>query len=299
MKGIVTEIQRFSIHDGPGIRTTVFLKGCNMRCAWCHNPETLAFSPQLQVFLDKCIGCGVCFRICPNNVHEMIEGKRVLHRERCTSCGACTEQCYAEALMMAGRETTVDEVLEEVLSDRDFYTHSGGGITLSGGEPACQAAFAYALLQRSKEEKIHTSIETNLSMPWQNYEALLPVTDLIMADIKTMNESLHKEWTGISNLTILENIRNISHHTTPIIIRTPIIPGINDTPEEISAIAAFLAGIHHLQYYELMPYHPLGTGKYESLGMPYRLPDVKAPASEHLKDLADIARMHGIMVKPE
>lgn len=298
MTGIITDIQRFSIHDGPGIRTTVFLKGCNMACAWCHNPETLDMKRQFQVYPDKCIGCGACFTACTFGVHEMKAGVRQLHRERCTACGACTEVCYAESLLMVGKEVTVEAVMEEVLADRDFYAHSGGGITLSGGEPACQRAFAKEILLCSKQEGLHTAIETNLSLGWPIYEGLLPLLDLVLFDIKLIDPQLHRAWTGLSNEIILKNARALSETGKPMVVRTPVIPGVNDDPEVITAIAAFIKDFKPLAYYELMPYHPLGTGKYTSLGMEYTLRETKAPSAEQMQALADAARSVGIPVKP-
>lgn len=298
MTGLITDIQRFSIHDGPGIRTTVFLKGCNMVCAWCHNPEALAIKRQLQFYPDKCIGCGACFSACGYGVHEIKEGMRQLHRAHCTACGACAEVCCAESLQMAGKEVTIEAVMEEVLADRDFYAHSGGGITLSGGEPACQIAFAKELLNCSKQEGLHTAIETNLSLGWSEYEGLLPFTDLVLFDIKLMDPELHQTWTGISNDIVMSNARTLSETGKPMVVRTPVIPGVNDDPETISAIAEFIKDFKSLQYYELMPYHPLGAGKYTSLGMEYAMRVERAPSEEQMQALAAAARNIGISVKP-
>lgn len=294
LKGVVTNIQRFSIHDGPGIRTTVFLKGCNLRCFWCHNPETLEPKPQLQIFPNRCIGCGKCLERCPHHAHVHVNGQRTFRRELCVACGTCAETCYAEALVLVGQVKTVEEVVEEVLRDKPFYETSGGGVTLSGGEPLVQLEFAYAILERCREEGLHTAIETAANFPWERLESILPVTDLVMMDIKLMDSQKHRECTGVPNERILANALQLGQQPQPLIVRTPIVPGVNDTPEEVAAIAAFVAKLPNLMYYELLPFHPLGTSKYESLGMDYRARGLKAPPKEKMEALLEVARSYGI-----
>jgi pyruvate formate lyase activating enzyme len=297
MTGIVSDIQRFSLHDGPGIRTTVFLKGCNLRCFWCHNPETLRHRPELQTFPEKCIGCSACLTACRNGAHALEDGKKVFRRALCVGCGACARSCYAEGLVLIGREMTVEEAFAEVMQDRDFYQDSGGGVTVSGGEPLFQRDFTRALLERCKAEGLHTAIETNLAWPWETVAAVLPVTDLVMLDIKTLDAAKHAEGTGVSNRRILDNARRLARTDKPLIARTPVIPGFNDAPEDIRAIAAFLAEFPNLLSYELLPYHPLATGKYESLGIEYRASGLKRPPKETMRALAADAREAGIAVK--
>ena len=298
MNGIVTDIQRFSVHDGPGIRTTVFLKGCNLRCAWCHNPETLRPGPQLQVLPDKCIGCDACLEACPRDAHEVTDGRRVFHRDRCTACGACAEVCYSGALVLIGRETTADEVMAEVLEDRVFYENSGGGVTLSGGEPLCQGEFALDILCRARAEGIHTAVETNLAAPWQDVAAMLPVTDLFLVDVKVMDSAEHERWTGKPNELVLENARRLSREGVPMVVRTPVVPGVNDTVEQIGAVADFFTrDFGNLEYYELLPYHPLGTGKYHSLGMDYAMEGLARPEPDVMQALAAAAGQRGIAVR--
>ena len=296
MKGIVTDIQRFSVHDGPGIRTTVVLKGCNLRCGWCHNPETLRPGPELQFMPSRCIGCGACFKACPRDAHVAVDGQHIIRRELCEACGTCTKTCYAQALVLIGREMEAGEVLAEVLDDREFYETSGGGVTLSGGEPLFQPDFAGEILGRCKAEGLHTAIQTNLSMPWEHVAGILPLTDLVMLDIKMMDGSLHETHTGMSNRHILENATRLSHESNPVVVRTPIIPGINDSPDEVAAIARFIAGFPNLAYYELLPYHPLGKDKYRSLGLECRVDGVKPPTHEKMLALAEAALGNGMRV---
>ena len=296
MTGIVTDIQRFSIHDGPGIRTTVFLKGCNLRCRWCHNPETLRPRPELQVLPDKCIGCGACFEACPHGAHVAAEGGRQFLRERCEACGACAAVCYAGALVIVGREMTVADVLDEVLQDRDYYASSGGGVTVSGGEPLFQRDFCLALLAACKAAGLHTAVETNLAWPWERVESVLPAIDLVMADLKTMDPAVHAEWTGATNEQVLANLRRLAGAGVELIVRTPVVPGVNDTPEAVGQIADFLRDLPDLLTYELLPYHPLGAGKYESLGLTYALPNAKSPPAEQMQQLAAVAREKGLQV---
>jgi len=297
LEGIVTNIQRFSIHDGPGIRTTVFLKGCNLRCFWCHNPETLKPKPELQIFPDRCIGCGVCFDRCERGGHEVVEGERVFHREACIACGTCAETCYAQCLVIVGERKTVDEVVDEVLRDQPFYERSGGGVTLSGGEPLLQPEFSQAILTRCKEEGLHTAIETAANMPWERLAEILPVTDLVMMDIKLIDAEQHRACTGVPNERILENARRLGEQDKPLIVRTPVIPGVNDDDAAISAIAAFVAKLPNLMYYELLPFHPMARGKYDSLDMPYQAQELVSPSKETMDALAEVARGYGIEVR--
>ena len=296
-RGIVTDIQRFSIHDGPGIRTTVFLKGCNLHCFWCHNPETLDPRPQLQLYLDRCIGCGECFQRCPHGAHVLVDGQREFHRELCVVCGTCVDTCYAEALVLVGKHKTAEEVVEEVLRDRPFYETSEGGVTLSGGEPLLQLDFAYAILERCRREGVHTAIETAANFPWERVASILPVTDLVMMDIKLFDSARHREYTGVANERILANAVRLGEQPQPLIVRTPIVPGVNDTPEDVTAIAGFVAKLPNLLYYELLPFHPLATGKYEALGLDYRARGLKALPKEAMETLAGMARRFGVKVR--
>ena len=293
----MTNIQRFSIHDGPGIRTTVFLKGCNLRCFWCHNPETLDPRPQLQLYLDRCIRCGECFQRCPHGAHVTVGGERQFHRELCVGCGTCVDTCYAEALVLVGEHKTVEEVVEEVLRDLPFYETSGGGVTLSGGEPLLQRDFAYAILERCRREGLHTAIETAGNFPWRRVASILPVTDLVMMDIKLFDSVRHRKYTGVPNERILANAARLGQQPQPLIVRTPIVPGVNDTPDDVADIARFVAKLPNLLYYELLAFHPMATSKYEAMGLDYRARGLKALPKEGMEALAGIARGFSIEVR--
>jgi pyruvate formate lyase activating enzyme len=304
---VVFNIQRFSLHDGPGIRTTVFLKGCSMQCFWCHNPEGQHPDPELRYFPDRCIACGECVKACPNHAHELHEGVHVFFRERCTVNGSCVETCYSHALQIEGRLMTVQEVMVEVLADRTFYEVSGGGVTLSGGEPAMSKEFALKVLERCRLDGIHTAIETCGECPWTALEALLPFTDLIMMDIKLIAADKHMEATGQSNERILENARRLALTGKPVIFRTPVVPTVNDSLEEIAQIASFIRDLIELRTktipaenhdphitYELLAFHKLASDKYPSLGLEYRAAAVNPPTREHMVKLAEEAKRHGI-----
>ena len=315
INGTIFSIQRFSIHDGPGIRTTVFFKGCPLRCFWCHNPEGLRKVVEIQFYRSRCIGCGECVRVCPEGAQELIvheDGtfERAFNRERCTACGKCVETCYADGLEIVGQEMSAKQVVDEVLQDRAFYTGGGavGGVTLSGGEPMLQPAFTLEILAGCKASGIHTALETTTHYRWESLASTLPFIDLFMIDIKHMDPEKHRAATGVSNEQILANIRRLARTGKPIIFRTPTIPGVNDTVEEISAIAAFIReladtpledGSRHPGRFslELLAFHKLAADKYKSLGLDYPAAGLEPPAKEHMAVLAQAAEAQGISVK--
>jgi len=297
IKGFVFDIQRFSVHDGPGIRTTIFLKGCSLRCFWCQNPEGIHLKPEIMFFPERCIGCGRCFTVCPEGARTMQDGTPVYLREKCVACGKCTETCYAGASVLAGKLMTVEEVLEEVLRDRTFYQVSGGGVTLSGGDPLVQHDFSRSILEKCKAEGLHTAIETTANCRWNDLATLLPATDLIMMDIKHLDPHKHREVTGVSNELILENARRLAQTDRPLIIRVPVVPTVNDSQEDIAAIAQFVQSFPNLQYLELLPFHRLGEGKYHALGLDYRAGHLETPKKDKMRELAARARKFGIKVR--
>lgn len=264
--GIVFNIQKFSIHDGPGIRTNVFLKGCPLHCLWCHNPEGLEVSPEVEFEGTKCIGCGACI-ICEKGCHTFTETEgHIYDRTDCTRCGKCVEVCPAVALKMAGTRQTVDEVLTKVMSDKPFYDKSGGGMTLSGGEPLFQPAFALALLKEAKNRGLHTAIETSGFASAEVFTSILPYTDLVLLDYKVTGEDEHKKYTGVPQAPILANLARANEAGVDVVLRCPLIPGVNMHEEHYKAIAETADRYEHIIRVDLEPYHTLGTGKLSRLG---------------------------------
>lgn len=291
MNGIVTDIQRFSTHDGPGIRTTVFLKGCNMHCFWCHNPETIQCKPQLRFDPSKCIGCGDCAAVCTRHGHEFTPEAHDLHRENCVACMACARTCYSGALQAVGKEMTVEELYGAIAEDEAFYRNSGGGVTLSGGEVSMQRDFAVEVLKKCKANGIHTAIESNLSMDWNYLAPLIDEVDLVMTDIKCMDDAQHMEATGVSLVRVLQNIAKLDEIGKPFIVRTPVIPDFNDSEDNITATAFMLKPFRHLQYYELLTYNPLGEEKAELVGNAASR-RMKPRTKNEMRHLADIAKQY-------
>lgn len=288
MKGIITEIQRFSVHDGPGIRTTVFFKGCSNACTWCHNPETFIMKPQLEFFPDRCNGCGRCLTVCPRGVHSIDEEGHIVNQSLCSSCGQCTNSCYAGALIITGRKMTAHEIMEQIRMDEPYYKRSGGGVTLSGGEPVLQWEFAKEILMKCKEAGIHTALQTAGNYDFEHLNALIPYLDLIMYDIKAFSEDIYKKMIRGERDQILNNLKALDRSDIPIIVRTPVIGSVNDNVNEIEAIAMFLAELTHLQQYMLLPYHGLGKVKYDALGMEYNN-QFYTPDKERMRQLESAA----------
>lgn len=297
LRGTVMDIQRFSIHDGPGIRTTVFFKGCPLRCWWCHNPESQADGLEIMVRKERCIQCMACEEACPEGaIHVSEEGPAIV-RERCTQCGACAEVCPAEALQLVGREMTAAEVMEQVEKDIAFYDESGGGVTFSGGEPLSQPHFLLALLQACQAREIHTAVDTCGFAPWESFEKVRHHADLFLYDVKLLDDEKHREYTGASNVPILENLRRLSRLGHEIILRLPLVPGVNDTIEQVRAIGEFAAGLPHLRRVDVLPYHHMAVEKYGRLDRDYGLPDIKPPSQEWLDEVARILIGFGLNVQ--
>ncbi|MFH0996829.1 MAG: glycyl-radical enzyme activating protein [Pseudomonadota bacterium] len=294
-KGIILNIQHFSTHDGPGMRTTVFLKGCTLRCKWCSNPESIQPKPELAHNLNKCIGkdqCGFCLKECPESAIFNVDSdtKVRINWDLCTNCGKCVPVCPPQALYLFGQEMTVDEVLDEVEQDSAFYRESGGGVTLSGGECLLQADFAAALLAGAHQRGINTAIETASNVPWDFMVKVLPHVDTVLHDIKLTDPARHKKWTGADNSRIRANLKR-AYETFPdkkFIARTPIIPGVNDDEEHIRATLVFIKPYKNVVDYELLPYMRFGQSKYGFLGKVYEMQDFEPPSPELLARLRAI-----------
>lgn len=277
--GIIFDIQRFCYHDGPGIRTTVFFKGCQLRCAWCHNPESFRMQPQLRYVSRLCVGCGQCASECPRQVHRFSDGSHRVDFSACTACGACTDSCPSGALQLTGYEAHPRQIMEVVLKDRRYYG-TDGGLTVSGGEPTLQPDFLLELLSLARREQIHTCLETNGYIPAHILEKLLPFTDLFLLDYKLTDPAALQRHTKACGPRWEHTLERLQEASKPVVLRLPIIPGINDVPEHISQ-AALLAKTHScICKTEIMPYHSLGAGKWEELGMTYALAGITDPAPE-------------------
>jgi pyruvate formate lyase activating enzyme len=262
IKARIFDIKHFAVHDGDGIRTTVFFKGCPLRCAWCHNPEGLHPATELALLGEKCTLCGACSAVCPKSAHKIAD-THVLHSDVCISCGACVRTCHSGALTLYGREVTVDDILPELLEDRDFYGERGG-VTLSGGECLIYPDFCAELLRKLKSEGINTAVDTSGAVSCEAIKRVLPYTDTFLYDVKAIDASVHKRCTGRTNESILENLLYLDSVGASIEIRVPFVPGYNDG--EIGAIAEFIAGLNNVKRVRLLPYHRFYESKYLSLG---------------------------------
>ena len=270
----IFDIERNSFVDGPGIRTTVFFKGCNLRCAWCHNPESQSPKSEMLFYKNKCTGCGKCKEKCPN------------HLESCELCGKCTLYCPHDAREICGKEYTVDEVVREILKDKAFYEASGGGVTFSGGECMLQIDFLEDLLKECQKNGIHTAVDTAGHVPFGCLERILPYTDLFLYDVKCFDSEKHKQYTGVGNELILENLKRLLATDKSVWIRIPIIPTVNDTEEEIRSIRSFLLSCGTPEKVELLPYHAMGEHKYAAIGKKVKMFSV--PSEEKIRQLKKI-----------
>lgn len=294
MKGIVTEIERFAVHDGPGIRTVIFLKGCPLKCKWCSNPETQNRLPEIAYDEEKCVKCGKCIARCPNNAISI--GDNCIHTDKilCTNCGTCEEACLYGARKLYGKLLSVEEVFFEVKKDMLFYRNSGGGVTLSGGEATTQPEFTLNVLKKCHSQGIHTAIESCLHVKWEILEEILEHLDLVYADIKHMNPIKCRDLTGKSNVLTLENIKNITYkNETEVILRLPFVSKHNDDEENIRELTEFAKRLN-IKKIEILPYHRYGSVKYNWLGREYELNDLTSPEEDSLKEITRFIESKGI-----
>lgn len=293
MEGYIFNIQKFSLHDGPGIRTTVFFKGCNLRCKWCANPESQLPRPQMTLDIGKCRGCAACVNACAHGARSMQDGRPVIDIVKCTGCGACVQICPAQAIAVEGRRVSVRDVLEECIKDKSFYDHSGGGVTFSGGELFLQQAFATELARALRANGIRVAVETAAAVDPDRFSAFLGEIDYAFVDLKHYDSEAHRTGTGVGNEQIIENIRTLAHSGLDYTIRIPIIPGYNDSEEDAFGFAELLAdlGVKRVQ---LLPFHQLGERKYQLLGMDYAYAGQKQLHREDLQSYCGIFTRHGI-----
>lgn len=303
-QGIVFNIQRFTIHDGPGLRTELFLKGCPMRCRWCSNPESWMPNIQVGVYKTKCIfqkKCGMCLDVCPDpTMLKFYRGKLVeIDRDKCTGCLACSSECPSDAIKQWGKAMTVEECMKEIRRDIGYYERSGGGVTVSGGEPLLQSDFVAQLFKACKEEGIQTCLESTFHADWSEIEKVLPYTDIIISDIKHMDTQVHKEYTGVHNHKVLENLKRLTEQERELILRIPVIPGINDDEDNIRASADFILNElgGRIRTLQLLSFMRLGEEKYTSLGLPYPMQGVKMNRrsfQKHVNQIAEYFNSRGI-----
>ncbi|MBI5567211.1 MAG: glycyl-radical enzyme activating protein [Chloroflexi bacterium] len=294
--GLIFDIKKYSIHDGPGIRTTVFLKGCPLNCWWCHNPESQSLHIEMLLRDSRCIQCGACLAACPHAAIQWIDGEPVTDRASCARCGTCQAVCYAGARERVGRELTVEQVMAEIKTDIAFYDQSGGGVTFSGGEPLLQRDFLLDMLRACKDQDIHIALDTSGCAAWTTLDQVRPYVDLFLYDLKVMADDKHRQFTGVSNRSILANLQALSEHAHKLVIRVPVIPGINDDDETVRQIGAFVSALPHVQSVDLLPYHHIAIDKYLRLNKPYRLFETRQPSAGRMSEIAQLLQSFNISV---
>lgn len=282
MKGIVFDIQKFSVHDGPGIRTSVFLKGCMMRCIWCHNPESFSKNPELSYKKDQCVYCGRCAEVCRHGVHN-VDGEARIHTvkfDSCVACGDCVSECLSGCMSIFGKEMEANEVIAEVLKDKHYYASSNGGVTFTGGEPTIQFEFLLELLNSAKANNLNTCVETNGIIKQENLIKLLPLVDLFLIDYKATGDDLHKQLTGVSSNTVLETLTTLREHNKEVWLRCPVVQGVNDTAEHFKAIKQLRLQHKNITKAEIMAYHSYGKQKWSDLGKQYSLDSLNSASGD-------------------
>ncbi len=297
LTGIVFDVKRYAVHDGPGIRTTVFLKGCPLRCLWCHNPESWHQTPELTLRISRCLSCARCVQRCPQDAIMCRDNVAVTDPEKCVSCGQCLDACAAGAREILGREVPVAEIMAEIERDVVFYDESGGGVTISGGEPLMQDEFTAALAAECHRRHLHTALDTTCHAPWCVIELLLDDVNLFLCDLKHMDSTVHERLTGVPNELILENIRRLALAGKTIVLRVPVIPGLNDSDQNLAAIGEFASELDGVDRLDLLPYNEIMQAKVARLTKPHQLWQAKTPSRDRMEQLASRLREFGLRVK--
>ncbi|MFC1958148.1 glycyl-radical enzyme activating protein [Chloroflexota bacterium] len=296
--GIIFNIQKFSVHDGPGIRTTVFMKGCPLQCRWCSNAESMNPRPELGIIRSSCNSCGKCLKVCPEQAISLDDNGIIrFNRDKCSACGECVAACPPGALTIYGRQVTVDEIFKEISRDKSFYDGSGGGVTVSGGEPLRQADFVAALFQRCRQAGIKTCLDTCGYAATDKLKEVLAFTDYVLYDIKLFDADRHKRFTGVANDLILNNAGVVAGSGIPVLYRIPLIKDVNDTKQNITETAQFIKAQGNGKVIELLPYHRLGAAKYKTLDKSYPGEDFTTPSSEEIESVGHIFKEYGVNCK--
>jgi len=294
---IIFDIKRYAIHDGPGIRTTVFLKGCPLKCLWCHNPESWSEQPQLALRTARCIRCGRCLQACKNNAISLIEKSYITNPQNCTACGTCVDACPSAAREMIGKPFNINDLMKEIEKDVIFFDQSGGGVTFSGGEPLMHPEFLLEILKLCRHKEIHTCIDSACYAPQDILEKVAASADMFLCDLKHMQTFMHQRFTGVGNEIILQNISCLSTLNKTIIIRVPIIPGFNDDHKNIEAIGRYVVSLKGVMRIDILPYNPGGLEKSDRLIYEYDLMESKTPSPAQMEEIAQILRNQGLNVK--
>ena len=296
--GVLFDVKRYALHDGPGIRTTVFFKGCPLRCLWCHNPEGQSPFLELMVRPSRCLSdCHLCLERCPEAAISKSGHFLRLDRRKCQTCGDCAEACPAEALLLAGRKLTVPQAAAEIFKDEAFHRQSGGGVTFSGGEPLMQASFLEGLLEECRRRDIHSALDTSGHVPWPTLESVRSKVDLFLYDLKMMDVEKHRELTGVTNLVILENLKRLVQEGSRVIVRLPLVKGLNDGRDHIEAAGEYLRGLNGVERVDLLSYHALGRSKYERLDRPQPGPGFEAPSPRDMEGIKARIQAFGLEVR--
>nr|WP_073031247.1 glycyl-radical enzyme activating protein [Desulfosporosinus lacus] len=293
----IFNIMKYSIHDGPGIRTTIFFKGCPLCCPWCHNPEGQRFDQELMYRQDRCIGCGQCIKVCPSKAIVSIEGQLVYLREKCLACGECSRICHAGVRELVAKEMSLQEVMAEIEKDLIFYDESGGGVTFSGGEALGQPDFLREILKECRRKEIHTAVETAGFVRLDSLQMISPYVDLFLYDLKLMDSRKHQDVTGVPNELIKANLRWLAENHPKVIVRVAIIPGINDDEDNLRQMGAFVSSLKCVAEIHCLPYHKAGVDKYLRLGLEYSLSDIQSPVDESMVQIAKRLERFGLKVK--